>query len=62
MIDTIYNKTKGWKTIIGFVIAFVAYGLAGVKLISPDQAKQVETLGTYLIAFGLGDKAATKLG
>lgn len=61
MLNTLYEKTKGYKTLVGILVTFVAYGLAGIKAISPEQAKQLESLGAYIIAFGLGDKVATKI-
>lgn len=62
MIQTIYDKTNGYKTVIGIVIAFIAYGLAGIHILTADQAQQIEALGAAFIAFGLGAKAEKKLG
>lgn len=59
-MDKLYAKTKGYKTLAGFVIAFVAGGLVYTKVIDADTAKQLELVGTYIIAFGAGDKLANR--
>lgn len=61
MINKLYGKTKGYKTIAGFVIAFMAGGLAYTKVIDAETAKQIEMVGAYIIAFGFGDKVATNM-
>lgn len=61
VLKELYDKTKGYKTMVGFVIAFIAGGLAYTKVIDAETAKQIEMVATYLIAFGLGDKVAQKM-
>lgn len=61
MIQKFYEKTKGYKTLAGFIIAFVAGGLAYTNVIDAEMAKDIEFVGAYIIAFGIGDKVASKM-
>lgn len=61
MMNKLYLQTKGYKTVSGFVLAFIAGGLAYTKVIDVETAKQIEMIGAFIIAFGLGDKVANKM-
>lgn len=62
MINKLYEKTKGYKTVAGFIVAFIAGGLSYTGIIDEEAAKQLVLMGTYIVAFGLGDKVGNKLG
>ncbi len=57
----IYDKTKGYKAITGFIITFVAGGLVYTKVIDAETGNRIIEVGAMIIAFGLGDKIATKM-
>lgn len=56
MLETLYKKTRGYKTLSGFVCAFVVGGLLYTGVIDQKQAETLGFLVTAIISFGLGDK------
>lgn len=56
MMSKLYEKTKGYKTMAGFVCAFITGGLLYTGVIDQKQAEMLGFMVTTLISFGLGDK------
>lgn len=61
MIEKLYEKTKGYKTLTGFVCAFVTGGLLYTGVIDQKQAEMLGVLVTAMISFGLGDRVGRNM-
>ena len=59
-MDTLYEKTKGYKTAVGLVVTFVVGGLVYIKILDVETGAKIINVATYLIAFGLGDKISKR--
>ena len=55
-MTNLYKKTKGLKTIAGFVIMFAGGGLLATGIIDEGTSKIIITFGAMLASFGVGDK------
>lgn len=62
MFEKLYHETKGYKTLAGFVVAFIVGGLVATDSVTREQGEMLTMFATMLISFGLGDKIGRKLG
>lgn len=60
-MEKLYEKIKGYKTITGFVCAFLTGGLLYTGIIDTKQAEMLAYVSASIISFGLGDKVGRSM-